>query len=89
MWPKYYHNTGPLSTFLHHLVHHRTLSKTLAWIHSMVCHTTKKVSCIAVNHEIDNSHAITVYLQILNFLAAGSFGFFLATLMAFNLKAVL
>ena len=29
MWPKFYHTTGPKSTFLCHLVHHRTLSKTL------------------------------------------------------------
>ena len=29
MWPKSYHDTVPLGTFLRHLVHHRTLSKTL------------------------------------------------------------
>ena len=29
MWPKSYHTTGPKSTFLHYLVRHRTLSKTL------------------------------------------------------------
>jgi len=28
-WPKSYHTTGPKSTFLRHLVCHRTLSKTL------------------------------------------------------------
>ena len=32
MWPKSYHTTGPKSTFLRHLVRHRTLSKTLACI---------------------------------------------------------
>ena len=29
MWPKSYHSTGPQSTFLGHLVCHRTLSKIL------------------------------------------------------------
>ena len=30
MWPKSYHTIGPKSTFLCHLVRHRTLSKTLS-----------------------------------------------------------
>ena len=30
MWPKSYHTIGPKSTFLLHLVRHRTLSKTLS-----------------------------------------------------------
>ena len=29
IWHKSYHNTGPRGTFMSHLVHHRTLSKTL------------------------------------------------------------
>ena len=32
-WPKSYHDTGVQGTFLHHLVYHRTLSKTLQWSH--------------------------------------------------------
>ena len=30
VWPKSYHTIGPKSTFLCHLVHHRTLSKILS-----------------------------------------------------------
>ena len=41
MWPKSYHTTGPKSTFLCHLVRHRTLSKTLSYRNSGKIHLSK------------------------------------------------
>ena len=40
MWLKSYHDTGPEGTFLPHLVHHRTLSKTLVTMAKNVLHNT-------------------------------------------------
>ena len=42
-----------------------------------------------VNHKIDNSYAVAVYLEDLNSLATASFELFWTTSMAFSLKTVI
>ena len=60
MWPKSYHITGPKSTFLHHLVHHRILSKTLTQMHIYVyaCTVAHTHACIHV-HTHTHTHTHT------------------------------
>ena len=69
LWPKSYHGTGPQSIFMRHLVHHRSLSKTLVHTCSPVLLIELDASilllyleCIAVN--VVSYFSITIIVEI-------------------------